>query len=205
MVAIRHKRGNRAQIDAAAAAAGLAAGEIYLVTDEGRLTVGTGPASHQPLARLDEAGGAAADPWSWTLLAGDVSTTALALAPVPGLSFPAAPAAFYMVELFGAVSSAASTTGLALALDSPGGNVIGQTSHPILGGSVAGVEQNADSATSGATSGVRAANANVPVSARFLVATGAEGGTVSLMMRSEVAGSPVTLRGGLTAFGYRRL
>lgn len=54
MAAIRVKRGTRAQLDAAAGASALSAGEPYLITDEGRLAVGTGVATYQTAARADE-------------------------------------------------------------------------------------------------------------------------------------------------------
>jgi len=40
MTAIRHKRGSRADIDAAATASGLAEGEPYFVTDDGVPAIG---------------------------------------------------------------------------------------------------------------------------------------------------------------------
>lgn len=204
MASIRHKRGTRAQIDAAAAANGLVAGQIYLITDEARLTVGTAPSSHQPVARQGEVGGGGGgDPWQWLVLPLDAGTSGTSLAPVSGMTFVANPNTVYLVDVIGAAVSASSTTGLALALDIPSGNVIGQLVHPTLGGTMVGMEQNADAATSGATTSVRAANANVPVSARFLVAVGATGGAVTLMLRSEVAGTLVTLKAGLTAMGCR--
>lgn len=47
MALIQFKRGTRAQIDAAAGANQLAVGEPYLITDEGRVAVGTGAATYQ--------------------------------------------------------------------------------------------------------------------------------------------------------------
>ena len=64
-------------------------------------------------------------------------------------------------------------------------------------------EQIADNATTGATSAVRAANTNIPVTASFIVAVSATGGTVQLQFRSEVAGSAVTMKANLTAMGRR--
>lgn len=203
MPSVAHKRGTRAQIDAAAAANGLRTGEIYLVTDEARLTVGTAPNAHQPLAREGEGGGS--DPWSWSLLAADVAIATQSFAPVTGLAFAAVANRSYLVDLVGAVTSAASTTGLAMALDIPGGAVIGQMIHNTSASALGGTEQNADATTSGTTTGVRAAGANLPVTARFIVAIGATGGTVQLLARSEVAGSAITVKAGLTALGWRAL
>lgn len=54
MAAIRVKRGTRAQLDAAAVASGLSAGEPYLITDEWRMAIGTGEMTYQDVARADE-------------------------------------------------------------------------------------------------------------------------------------------------------
>lgn len=48
---IRIKRGTRSQIDSAASSNGLAAGEPYLITDEGRLAVGTGVDSYAAMLK----------------------------------------------------------------------------------------------------------------------------------------------------------
>ena len=50
MAKIFIKRGTRAELDAAASASGLAAGEPYLVTDEGRLAVGTATNAYADVA-----------------------------------------------------------------------------------------------------------------------------------------------------------
>ena len=58
MPSYRHKRGTRAQIDGAAAANGLRVGELYLISDEARLTIGTATNAHQPAAKQGEGAGA---------------------------------------------------------------------------------------------------------------------------------------------------
>jgi hypothetical protein len=57
MPSVRHKRGTLAQIDAAATASQLKSGEVYLVTDEDRLTVATATNAHEPVAKASEVGG----------------------------------------------------------------------------------------------------------------------------------------------------
>lgn len=57
MPAIRVKRGTRAQINSAASAGQLSAGEPYLITDESRLAVGTSPTAFTDFAKLSETGG----------------------------------------------------------------------------------------------------------------------------------------------------
>lgn len=57
MAKILLKRGTRAQIDAAAAASQLSAGEPYLITDENRLSVAIAANAHSPAARHDHVHG----------------------------------------------------------------------------------------------------------------------------------------------------
>ncbi len=203
VASLTHKRGTRAQINASAAANGLRPGEIYLITDEGRLTVGTAVNAHQSLAKQGEGGGV--DPWTWTKLSADVANSTVTLASVTGLSFTALSNTTYIVEVVGTFQSAATTTGIALALDIPSGSVSGLAEHPISATSLGSSEQIADAATTGATSGVRAAATNVPILAKFIVAVGATGGTVQLQFRSEVAASAVTMKAALTAMGFRAI
>lgn len=200
MPSLSHKRGTRAQVDAAAAANALRAGEVYLITDEARLTVGTSASTHQPAAKQGEGGG---DPWTWIKLAADVANSTVTPAAAAGLSFAAAANMTYLVEVVGTFQSAAVTTGIALALDIPSGAVSGMTVHPASATTLTGTEQIADAVTTGATTSVRAAATNIPIRANFVVSVGATGGQVQLLFRSEIAGSAVTLKAGLTAMGCR--
>ena len=199
MPSLAHKRGTRAQINAAAAASQLRAGEVYLITDEARLTVGTAANVHQAAAKQGEG---SSDPWTWLKLSADVATSTITLASVTGLSFTAAANTTYIVELVGAFQSAATTTGIALALPA-GAGVAGLAQHAISLTALGPVEQIAAGASVGVTSGVRAAATNIPISGRWIVQAGATGGTVQLQFRSEIAASTVTMRAGLTALGFR--
>ena len=167
------------------------------------MTVGTAANAHTPLAKQSEAGGGGADPWTWQKLAADVPNSTVTLAAVTGLSFTAIANTSYLVEVIGTFTSAATTTGIALALDIPSGIIAGQIVHPTTATALGGTEQIADNATTGATIGVRAANANVPVFATFIVVIGVTGGVVQLQFRSEIAASAVTMKAGLTAMGRR--
>jgi hypothetical protein len=205
MPSLSHKRGTRAQIDAAAAINALRPGEIYLIADEARLTVGTSANAHSAMAKQSELSGGGADPWVWKKLASDVANSTVTLASVTGLSFTAAANTTYRVEVSGAFQSAATTTGIALALDIPSGSVIGSAVNPVSAIGSGSSEQIADNATTGATSSVRAANTNVPITAWYVVAVGATGGPVQLNFRSEIAASAVTMKAGLTIMGYRSI
>jgi hypothetical protein len=204
MPSLAHRRGTRAQIDAAASINALRNGELYLITDEARVTVGTAVNAHVPLAKQSEAGGGV-DPWTWIKLTADVANSTITLANVTGLSFTALANTTYLVEVIGTFQSAATTTGLALALSIPSGAISGLAEHPISTTALNSVEQIASAATTGATTGVRAATTNVPILAKFIVAIGATGGTVQLQVRSEIAASAVTVKAGLTAMGRRIL
>ena len=149
------------------------------------------------------AGGGGSDPWAWVKLASDVANSTTTMAAVTGLSFTADANTTYLVEVIGAFQSAATTTGIALALDIPSGSVIGTTLASISATTVGATEQVADNASTGATSAVRAVNTNTPVTGRFVVAVGGSGGTIQLMFRSEVASSAVTMKAALTVMGAR--
>jgi hypothetical protein len=191
MPSLKHKRGTRAQIDAAATSNGLKVGEIYLLTDEARLTVGTAANAHQAVAKQGEGDGS--DPWTWQKLAADVANSTVTLAAVTGMSFAATANTTYLVTVVGTFQSAATTTGIALALDIPSGSVGGLMNQMTSATALGGTEQIADNATTGATAGVRAAATNIPVLATFIVAVGATAGNIQLQFRSEIAASAVTM------------
>ncbi len=203
MPSLVHKRGTRAQINNAAAINGLKAGEVYLISDEARLTVGTAANAHQAMAKQGEGGGG--DPWVWAKLASDVANTSTSFAQVTGLSFIAAANTTYLVQVIAAFQSAATTTGIAIALDIPSGSIAGRATHNVSSAALGGIEQIADAAAIAATTGVRAAATNVPITGNYIIAVGAAGGTVQLLFRSEITGSGVTMKAGLTAMGARAI
>jgi hypothetical protein len=146
-----------------------------------------------------------ADKWTWLKLANNSTVSTVAFANVSGMSFTALANTTYLVDVIGAYQAAATTTGIALALDIPSGSVVGQNIVNTNATTLGGAEQIADATTTGATTGVRAANTNTPITARFVVRTNGTGGTVQLMQRSEVASSNTVLQAGLTIMGYRAI
>lgn len=147
--------------------------------------------------------GGASDPWTWQVLASNSTVSTTTFANVSGLSFTAQANTTYLVEVIGAYQTAATTTGMALALDIPSGSVIGINIVATSATALGGTEQIADAATTGATTGVRALNTNTPIVAQWVVAIGSTPGTVQLMQRSEVAASNTVLQSGLTIMGRR--
>lgn len=146
----------------------------------------------------------AIDPWEYLILPSNVAVSTTTFANVTGLAFPALANTTYEVEVFGAIQTAATATGAALALDIPSGNVIGQGIHNLAAATLTGWEQIADGATTGAGSGMRATGTNVPIRFKAVAAIGSTPGTVKLSMRSEIASSAVTLQAGLTVMKYRK-
>ena len=145
------------------------------------------------------------DPWTWLKLASNNTVSTTAFADVTGMSFVAAANTTYIVDVFGAYQTAATTTGIALTLDVPSGTIIGNNIVLTSATAVGGTEVIADAASTGATTGVRAANTNTPIQARFTIAVGGTGGTVQLKQRSEIAASNTVLQAGLTVMGYRAI
>ena len=57
MPKILNKRGTRANLNTLAIANGLSAGEVYLITDENRIAMGTSANTYESYAKESEAGG----------------------------------------------------------------------------------------------------------------------------------------------------
>lgn len=149
--------------------------------------------------------GGGSDPWGWSKLAADSAANSTVTLATSGLSFAAAANTTYIVRIVGGFTAAATTTGIAMALDVPAGCTVAGTGYHMTSnvGASAGFEQIADNATIGATTGVRAANTLVPIEASWIIET-TTAGTATLMFRSEVAGSAVTLKKPF-AFGARAI
>lgn len=171
-----------------------------------------GGTADQVLAKVDgadynvewvDASPGGSDPWTYAKLATNNTVSTVAYANVAGMSFTALANTTYLVEVIGAYQTAATTTGIGLALDIPFGSVIGQSITNTSASALGGTEQIADATTTGTTTGVRAANTNTPITGKWVVNVGGTGGTVQLMQRSEVAGSNTVLQAGLTIMGNR--
>ena len=97
------------------------------------------------------------------------------------------------------MQSAATTTGLGLALTVPTGSTVsGQWMHPATTTQTTTTGWQNASATVGAkTSGVPATATSYPVLGKFRVTTSTTPGNIKLQACSEVASSQVTLKAGL--------
>lgn len=147
-----------------------------------------------------------ADKWTYTTLGSNSTVSTTTFANVTGMSFSALANTKYLITLNGAYQTAATTTGIGLALDIPtGATIIGNNIVLTSATAVGGTEQIADATTTGATTGVRALNTNTPIQAFWIVSVGATAGTIQLMQRSEVAASNTVLQSTLTIMGYRTI
>lgn len=139
-------------------------------------------------------------------LASDATSTSTTLASVSGMSFAGEANKTYIVEFFGVYQSAATTTGIGLALDIPSGSVAGFINGMSSATAMVGAEQIADNALTGnGTTGVRAANTDTPLYGMWIVVIGATPGTVQLMLRTEVSASQVTLKGSRCVLKARKM
>lgn len=147
------------------------------------------------------------DGWTYVKLSGDTASNSVTLADVTGMNFSASADTNYEVEVFGRFTSAATTTGMALALTVPtGGTVAGLTWHPSSATALSSALSRATGAVTGATTGVDAVSPNaVPFLSKFMVLNANTAGTVQLQLRSEIAASAVTLLGGSVWLKYRTI
>lgn len=137
----------------------------------------------------------ASQAWTYISLESDSVVSTTALADVPGMSFAAAADTSYEIEIFGAFQTAATTTGIGIALNIPSGTVIGMAFAP--SGSVLATQTVADDAVLISTGAVASANSNAPVLGKYIVSIGGTGGTVQLRQSSSVAASNSVLKAGL--------
>jgi hypothetical protein len=112
----------------------------------------------------------------------------------------------YVVDVYALITAAATTTGLALALDTS----VAVTAQGITfehqlatAGTLTGGDAIADDTPRGISSGVPTANALVPVLAKGLLVAGAAAGTCRLRFASEVAGSGVVFKAGSVLVAQR--
>lgn len=152
-------------------------------------------ASYAAFAGALTGGGGGADPWTGIKLPAAFTVSATSHVKVTDMSFSATTSVYYLVDLVGTYRTAATTTGIAAALDVPAGaTIMGINKTLTSATALGGAEQVADATTTGATTGTRAANTDTPIQSRWLVAMGGTPGVIELMIRSEVGTSNVILR-----------
>ncbi len=185
---------------------------VYLSSTPGVLTLTKPSASYQIVGTLTDGGrmllsfSPPIEKLKQTVtLASDFSNSTVTATNVTGVSFEPDANKTYLIDFNGVAQSAATTTGIGLALDIPSGTVTGLIQHELAGATASFNAQIADGVSVGATTGVRVANSNYLVSGKWIVQVGITGGTCQLKMRSEIAASNVTPKGGLCFISYEKL
>lgn len=141
-----------------------------------------------------------------SVLGADVSDATGAFVNATGLALNLIANATYLVDGLLAFQSAATTTGIALTFTLPAGaSIVGGYNHNTTATAIEGSYNNAAGAVGGNTSAAAAATANLPITGRWMIATGATPGAAQLQFRTEVAASAVTLKAGLSALIATRL
>lgn len=132
-------------------------------------------------------------------LANDQAFSTTTLANVTGMSLALAANTDYIIEVVGSFQSAATTTGMAMALNIGGTvtRIAGMVEHPVSATAPGTCSQEANNAVTGATTGVRATGVAVFLNGKWFVRMGATGGNAQLLARSEIASSAITLHAGL--------
>lgn len=132
-------------------------------------------------------------------LASDYTNSTTTLSDITGATFDAEASAVYEIEVQGDLQSAATTTGLGLALTVPtGSTVTGHWWHEATTTQTMTVGWQNASATVGAkTSGVPATATSYPFTGKFRVTTSTTAGAIKLQGASEVAASQVTIKAGM--------
>lgn len=194
---------------AAAAAAALALPSYLVLAATGTLANERALTPSADFVLVDGGAGAAAALGlnSQTVILGaDVSESAGAFANVTGMLAALVANATYLVDALLTFQSAATTTGIALCFTLPAGAAIsGAYSHNTTATAIEGSYNNASGAVGGNTSGAAAAAANLPITGRWVITTGATPGNAQLQQRTEVAASAVTMKAGLSVLVVRRI
>ena len=130
-------------------------------------------------------------------LASNISNSTTTLT-TTGLSFNVNNGESYEVEFIGLFQSTATTTGIGLVIDIPGGFISGIVQNTLAAQTLTVHGQVADNTiahSSAGTSGVPTANSNTHVSGKWLINSTITG-TCVLNFRSEINSSTVTLQAG---------
>lgn len=138
------------------------------------------------------------------VLPADVSDTTGVFVDATGLLVAMQANSTYLLEGALTFQSAATTTGMALAITLPAGaSIRGSYSHNVSATSIEGSYNIASGAAKGNTSGVLVINEDVPITGRWLITTSATAGNAQVLFRTGVAASAITLKAGSTVVSSR--
>lgn len=140
------------------------------------------------------------------ILPADVSDTSGTLTDVTGMQLSLVAGATYVIDALLAFTSAAATTGLALGFTLPAGaSIAGLFWHSSTTTTLQGSYNAASGAVAASTTASASAVDQMAIAGRWIVKTAGTAGAAQLQLRTEVAGSAVTLKAGLSALIARRI
>lgn len=138
-------------------------------------------------------------------MSGDVASSSTAMADVTGMSFTGAAGAKYLVTGVIVFRSAATTTGLGLAWNTPAGDTGLLVFHHLSATqTMSGGSAITDDTTKNLSVGVTTLNENVAVGVQSVIHC-VNGGTVQLRLRSEVNASAVTIESDYSILRVERV
>ena len=197
MSSLKIKRGSYAQLVAAATADQLKEGEPYLITDQGRIAVGTSTSTFEVFAKIEEASAAQV-----AILTNTQQSTVTTYADITQLVLPVKANSLYEISCFLTFRSVATATGAGFQILTPllSKNFV-EIVVPITSTAVASqlrtIFPNATVASNSGSvlgTGVTAINSNHTARISGMIKTGDTAGNCKLQFCSEVSGSAITLQ-----------
>lgn len=197
MSSLKIKRGSYAQLAAAATAAQLKEGEPYLITDQGRIAVGTSTSTFEVFAKVEEANAVQV-----AILTNTQQSTIVTYADITELSLPVEANSLYEISAFLTFRSAATTTGAGLQIVTPADSknfveIVVPITSTAAASQLRTIFPNAAVASDSGSvlgTGVTAINSNHTAKISGMIKTGITAGNCNLQFRSEIAGSAITLQ-----------
>ena len=197
MSSLKIKRGSYAQLVAAATANKLKEGEPYLITDQGRIAVGTSTSTFEVFAKVREANAAQV-----AILTNTQQSTIITYANITQLSLPVEANSLYEISAFLTFQSAATTTGAGFQIATPPGSknfveIVVPITSPNAPLQLRTIFPNAEVASNAGSvlgTGVTAINSNHTARISGIIKTGNTAGNCNLQFRSEIAASAITLQ-----------
>ena len=197
MSSLKIKRGSYAQLAAAAIAYQLKEGEPYLITDQGRIAVGTSTSTFEVFAKVEEVSAAQV-----AILTNTQQSTIVTYTDITQLSLPVEAYSLYEISAFLTFQSAATTTGAGFQIATPSNSknfveIVVPVTSTAASSQLRTIFPNAAvGSNSGLVlgTGVTAINSNHTARISGMIKTGNTAGNCNLQFRSEVSGSAVTLQ-----------
>ena len=197
MSSLKIKRGSYAQLAAAATADQLKEGEPYLITDQGRIAVGTSTSTFEVFAKLSEI-----ENVQVAVLTQTQQSTVTTYADITQLVLPVKANSLYEISCFLTFRSAATTTGAGFQILTPVNSknfveIVVPITSTAAASQLRTIFPNATVASNSGSvlgTGVTAINSNHTARISGFIKTDSNAGDCKLQFCSEVSSSAITLQ-----------